>query len=73
MKIFGIRRCERCGTWLVARMYTKRKTCPQCGYVMLVRPKKYRSMDVYVAFADTLQEANELLKSMKGKVRGLKK
>jgi len=73
MKTFGIRRCEKCGTWLIVRMYTKRKTCPNCGYTMLVKRKRRRIEDLYVAFAETLREAHELLKTMKGTVRELKK
>jgi len=73
MKAFGIRKCERCGTWLIVRLYARRKQCPNCGRQMLVKPKRRRLSEVYVAFAETLREAHELLKTMKGTVRELKK
>jgi len=61
MKTFGIRRCEKCGTWLIIRLYTWRKVCPNCGYQMLVKPKRRRMEEVYVAFADSMQEAHKLI------------
>jgi len=67
MKALGIRQCERCGTWLIVRLYTRRKMCPNCGYQMLVKPKRRRLSEVYVAFADSMQEAHELIKKLKAK------
>jgi len=65
MKTFGIRRCEKCGAWLIVRLYIKRKQCPNCGHKMKVVYERRRLEEVYAAFANSIQEAQELIKRSK--------